>query len=262
MPLHLNDDKVGYIRRCPLFAGIEAGPLENLLNAAVLVRLGPGDRLPAFAATSPAIWLVQDGLASLTYGDASGKDATVLLLGPGDLFGNQPNPAAAEFGQSVVALRPSVLARIPRSPWETLLHRHPRLACRVAEASWRRIAQLQQRLADIMTKPVHQRLAALLLKTTWAYGQANADGSRDLGLALTHEDLARLVGSSREMVSKVMGQFRAQGWIRSARKTVILQDLEALGGVATATIDSPERRCKRRTVGYIRKGSPPAKETG
>jgi CRP-like cAMP-binding protein len=67
---------------------------------------------------------------------------------------------------------------------------------------------LQRQLAELMTKPVKERLALLLLKLATEYGEDRISGTRSLGLAVTHEGLAQLVGASREMVSKVMRQFR------------------------------------------------------
>jgi CRP-like cAMP-binding protein len=111
---------------------------------------------------------------------------------------------------------------------ESLCARHQELAYRVTKFSWRRLARLQQRMAELMTRSVRERLAMLLVRLAAEYGQEGARGVRTLGLNLTHDDLAHLVGSSREMVSKVMGQFRELGWVRSSRKTIELVDLPAL----------------------------------
>lgn len=121
---------------------------------------------------------------------------------------------------------------------ESLLNRYPEMAYRVTKSSWLRIARLQQRLAEIMTKSVKQRLATLLLQLAADYGSDNDDGSRSLGLTITHDDLARLVGSSREMVSKVMGSYREMDWIRSSRKSIYLLDLSALQSVVDAPDES------------------------
>jgi CRP-like cAMP-binding protein len=228
------------LRHCPLFEGISFDDIgieefEGLRAAAVPVRLKAQERLLPGAEGPASVWLIEAGLLSLTYGDAEGRDATVLMLGPGDLLGDLQEGVGAEYGQNVVALRPALLYRLNQDHLEALFSAYPQLAYRVAQFSWSRIARLQQRLAEIMTKPVRQRLATLLLKTAEAYGEDGGDGSRSLGLSITHDDLARLVGSSREMVSKVMGQFRTSGWVRSARKTVALLDREALQHVAHPT---------------------------
>ena len=85
-----------------------------------------------------------------------------------------------------------------------------------------------------MTKPVKERLALLLLKLATEYGEDRISGTRSLGLAVTHEDLARLVGASREMVSKVMRQFRDAGWVHSSRKTIEVVNLDAMSEATEA----------------------------
>ena len=222
--------------------------LVGLDKETVPVRLDAQDRLLPERDAPAAVWLVQDGLLGLTYGDAEGRDATVLMLGPGDFFDLLNDEDGPEYGQSAVALRPALLYRIDRTRLERLAGQYPHLARRLARSSWRRIARLQRRLAEIMTQPVRQRLAALLVDTAAAYGEDGHNGGRSLGLTLTHDDLARLVGSSREMVSKVMGQFRSNGWVRSARRTVELLDCAALAHVARPTSRDQTRNPPDPTV--------------
>jgi CRP/FNR family transcriptional regulator len=224
----LLDEKVWHLQHCPLFSGVSEAELKDLEHVTVMLKLKPQERILAAHFEERAVWLVKEGLMSLTYGDAQGKDATILLLSSGDLFGALEEEENFEYGEHAVALRPTILCRMTRQQMENLINRHPELAYRLTKFSWQRIARLQQRLAEIMTKSVRQRLATLLLKLAAEYGQDCPDGGRSLGLTITHDDLARLVGSSREMVSKVMGHFRQLGWIRSARKAIVLVDLPAL----------------------------------
>ena len=174
---------------------------------------------------------------SLTYGDVEGKDATVLLLGPGDLFGAMEGSEELDYSQNVVALKSTVLCRMTQQQMESLLNRFPELGYRITKFSWRRIARLQQRLAEIMTKSVKVRLATLLTNLADEYGQDTGDGGRSVGLTVTHDDLARLVGSSREMVSKVMGSYRENGLIRSSRRQIELVDRDELRRMSASDLE-------------------------
>jgi CRP/FNR family transcriptional regulator len=206
--------------------------MEHLRDVTVMVKLQPEDRILSDPDDPNAIWFIKEGLMSLTYGDAEGKDATVLLLGPGDLFGAMEGAESLDYSQSLVALKSTVLCRMTQAQMESLLNRYPDIGYRITKFSWRRIARLQQRLAEIMTKPVRVRLATLLLNLAEEYGEDRDDGARSVGLTISHDDLARLVGSSREMVSKVMGTFRQQGWLRTARKQIDLLDVPTLQSIA------------------------------
>ncbi|NKB72276.1 MAG: helix-turn-helix domain-containing protein [Candidatus Latescibacteria bacterium] len=231
------DEKMWHLQHCPLFSGIGPEEMEHLQHTTVMVKLEPQERILTNAEDMHVIWLIKEGLVSLTYGDAAGRDATVLLLGPGDLFGALEDTQEQEYGENIVALKPTVLCRMTQQQMEDLLHKYPGLGYRVTKFSWRRIARLQQRLAEIMTKSVKVRLATLLLKLATDYGADTDAGRRSLGLTITHDDLARLVGSSREMVSKVMGQFRQEGLVRSTRKNIELADLATLQSIADSNSD-------------------------
>ena len=226
------DEKIWHLQHCPLFSGVSEEELKDLETITVMIKLQPQERILSAHQEERAIWLIKEGLVSLTYGDADGKDATIMLLRSGDLFGALAEGGELEYGENVVALKPTVLCRMTQEQMESLLHKHPQMAYRVTKLSWHRIARLQQRLADIMTKSVRERLATLLLNLATEYGREQEAGIRSLGLTITHDDLARLVGSSREMVSKVMGSFRELGWIRSSRKTIEILDIASLEEVA------------------------------
>jgi CRP/FNR family transcriptional regulator len=221
------EEKLWHLQHCPLLAGMTQAEMMDMEQATVMVKLQPQERLLISRGEVPAVWLVKEGLMSLTYSDADGTDATVLLLEPGDLFG-APEAVESSYGETATALKPTVLCRMAQRQLESLCARHQELAYRVTKFSWRRLARLQQRMAELMTRSVKERLAMLLVRLAAEYGQEGVRGVRTLGLSLTHDDLAHLVGSSREMVSKVMGQFREFGWVHSSRKTIELTNLPAL----------------------------------
>ncbi|MDA0334457.1 MAG: Crp/Fnr family transcriptional regulator [bacterium] len=224
----ISDEKLWHLQHCPLFSGISRQEMEHLRDVTVMVKLEPESRILTDPDDPNAIWFIKEGLMSLTYGDADGKDATVLLLGPGDLFGAMGGAESIDYSQNLTALKPTVLCRMTQAQMEGLLNKHPEIGYRITKFSWRRIARLQQRLAEIMTKSVRVRLATILVNLSTDYGEELPDGGRSVGLTITHDDLARLVGSSREMVSKVMAKFRDQGLIRATRKQIEIADLPAL----------------------------------
>ena len=106
-----------------------------------------------------------------------------------------------------------------------MLAKHPLLMARVMMVMARQMFRLQQRIESIASQPVSGRLAALLLERT-------EDGEpMGSGVALppiTHEELARLVDSSRESVSRTMARWRAEGIVESCGRRVVVVDRERL----------------------------------
>lgn len=194
MNTNVTDEKMWHLHHCPLFAGVSMKEMKHLADITIMSKLEPQERIIYDPEHAKAIWMIKEGLLTVTYGDAEGKDATVMLLSPGDLFGAIDERQDLDYSQNVVALKPTVLCRMTQQQMEALMHKYPGMGYRLTKFSWRRIARLQQRLAEIMTKSVK----------------------------------VRLVGSSREMVSKVMGGLRDNGWVRSARKSIDRLEVEVL----------------------------------
>lgn len=232
-PDGLGDEQVWHLQDCPLLSGIGGPELAHLRDVTVVVKLLPQDRLLPDPDDPMAVWLVRQGLLSLTYGDAAGGQIAVPL-GPGDLFGAIAGAQGFDYGRCVAAWKPTVLWRLTQPQVEALLRRYPDIGYQVAKVTLRRVVRLRRRLTEIMGQPVRVRVAALLLTVAAQYGLDLPDGARSLGLAVAHDDLARLVGSSRQVVSRVMEAFRDAGWVRAARKRTELVDLAALQHIADA----------------------------
>ncbi len=107
-------EKLWHLQHCPLLAGLNQAEMKDLEQATVMVKLQPQERLSISRGEVPAVWLVKEGLMSLTYSDAEGADATVLLLEPGDLFG-APEAVESSYGENATALKPTVLCRRAQS---------------------------------------------------------------------------------------------------------------------------------------------------
>lgn len=211
----------------------EVAPLPSWLSATDLgilkeigVRIELAARQSIFLAPEccRSIWLVHCGTVSLSYGAPDGP--TVLLLEAGDLFVMQEGK---DGGEQVTALTAATLYRLTGGQAEELVLNYPHLGYRLVELAGRYSARLQYRLAVLMTRPVLQRLAALLVRLARQCGQDRGTGHY-LDLDMTHEELARMVGASREMVSKVMRKLRRAGWVDTARRSLVRVDVAALEG--------------------------------
>jgi len=162
------------------------------------------------------------------YGDY--KEATVALLREGDLFGAM---CLREGGGQTVfaqALTDARVAVIRKSMLVEVLKRAPELAVELFSALYERFEQSEEAIERLLDREVSARLAKLLQDLSERFGKA--DGSATiLDLRLTHQDLANMIASTREAVSKVMSEFRREGLIevrnrkiaispRIARKTI------------------------------------------
>jgi len=220
--------KMWHIKQCPLFTDLAQPELREVLDLANVVSCSPGELIPVDSGTDGSVWIVKRGHVKMNYTDGAGRQAAVLLLGPGDMFGMVDSGRPGDFGEHCESLTACCLCRISRRRFETMLARHPDLALRVNRAAMDRIGRLQVRLAELMLRPAEARLALILLELAQVAGIRTPEGEVRLDLPISHSDLAQLIGTSREMVSYVMRRFRDRNLLESARKEIVLMDLDGL----------------------------------
>ena len=232
--LNTSEIKLWHLKQCPLFANLSQQELGAIFDSSKLVVLDPGETAPPPPGDEPSIWVVKRGYVKLTCVDEGGRDGAILILSPGDIFGSILPGDEAVFGENCTALTAVCLARLSRSRFDTLMRRFPDLGYRITKASFDRIQRLQIRVGELLMRSVEERLALALLELDRVVGEPAEEGAgRALNVPLSHRDLAQLVGSSREMVTHVMGRLREKGLVDTgARKNVILRDVEALRKIA------------------------------
>jgi len=227
-----NQDKPQHLKDCPLFVTSSEDEVQAIESSAEMYELGKNQDVPAPPGDEPSLYVVKNGHAQLTYTDAEGNEAVVILLGPGDVFGSL-DPASQGFTEHCRTISEACVFRISRQNFDWLLQRYPQLAFRLTRFSLNRINRLQARLADFMIRKADERLALALLDLNQQVGREEADGRRKLSLPLTHGDLGKLIGTSREMVTILFTKFREAGLISTEKGWIYLRDLENLKKLAS-----------------------------
>lgn len=223
-----------HLQQCPLFRNLRGEDLEAVFSMARLTSFGPDEDVnaPTELDETQSFWVVKRGHVKLGFVDDQGRESTVMILSPGDLFGSFPMAAVDAYGEHSRTLTSACLCSVSHKDFERLMRKHPTVAYEINKAAFRRIEKLQVRMADLLMKPIEERLAITLLQLNRQIGEDDGEGGRTFGLPLSHRDLANLVGSSREMVTHVLRRFREEGLIESARKELRLCNLPLLEKVA------------------------------
>jgi CRP-like cAMP-binding protein len=229
--------KVWYLRRIDLFAGMTEAEVEELCCVLDDVQLPAGAELLHDRRRDRA-YLVKEGAVRL-YAREQGEEVTLALLGPGRLFGlsasvGEPGPAV-----DAMTLEP---AYICFASWdrllEALIQRPPvllGLVHRLAEQLFVAEAWIQR----FQTTLPQARLADLLLELSAEFGEPDAAGGRRLRFRLTQADLARMVGLSRETVSRLLAEFARQGWVVREGGRLLVRDQPALAALARRPAHTP-----------------------
>ena len=180
------------------------------------------------------LFILKQGLVRLFRLSLTGKALTTAVVAPGTIFGEMAIIGQRMHDQFAEALEDCVICLMSKEDVRQLLLNDPRIAARIAETLGKRLAEMEQRLSDVVFKSVPQRVASTLL----VFQQAQAPRQRwRLGggaceVCLTHEQLAEFVGSYRETVTKALDDLRDRGLIELKRGKIVLHDIAALEALA------------------------------
>jgi CRP-like cAMP-binding protein len=199
-----------------LFQAVSPDELTELARHAGTRRLVRGDILFNEGEEPDALYVVLRGRVAIANKSFDGRESVVALMEPGDLFGEMGmldgRPRSAE-GR---ALEPSEVLELQYEPVRELLARHPELLWGVVRMLADRLRGMDEALADSVFLDVTGRTAKRLLEL--------ANGASEFLLPVTQEELAGMVGASRERVNKAIASFIRLGWLEQAdRRYRILQ---------------------------------------
>ncbi len=213
--------------RSPLFAGLEAGHQQELRSQMVEVRLARGQALFNEGDPGDRLYVVTAGKIKLGRTSPDGRENLLAVMGPGEMFGElslfDPGPRTAT-ATAITAATLRGLGNAALQPWLT---EHPEVAAQLLAALARRLRRTNEAMADLVFSDVPGRVAKALLDLAKKFGVEADDGLR-VTHDLTQEELAQLVGASRETVNKALADFAGRGFLRLEGRGVVILDLDRL----------------------------------
>jgi CRP/FNR family transcriptional regulator, cyclic AMP receptor protein len=219
------DDDI--VRSAPLFAALDEDAASSLRQSMVEVWLGRSEELFSEGDQGDRLYVIVEGKIKLGRSSSDGRENLLAILGPGEMFGElslfDPGPRTAT-ATSVGDSRLIGLGHDALEPW---LLRHPEVAQKLLNALARRLRRTNETLADLVFSDVPGRVAKALLDLSTRFGKPADDGVL-VAHELTQEELAQLVGASRETVNKALADFASRGWLRLEARAVVLLDIERL----------------------------------
>src|SRR4028118_1724223 len=159
------------------------------------------------------------------YGDY--KEATTALLKDGGVFGKLNLVEGRWQNVFAEAVTEARVASVQKSSLEAVIKRDPEFALKLFSSFSERLRQSDEVIESLLHREVSTRLATLILNLSERFGEGNGVGTT-LDMRLTHQDLANMIASTREAVSKVMSEFQRDGTIEVHNRKIVLVDKEAL----------------------------------
>ncbi|GGR12035.1 MULTISPECIES: Crp/Fnr family transcriptional regulator [Deinococcus] len=212
---------VWHLKRTELFADLELNELERVAATTPYRSFQPGEVIFRMDDPADALYFVRSGLIKISKLFPNGKEAILSVVGQHDTFGElllQPEerrPTQAE------ALERTTLIVLPRAELQKLLTTKPDLAMKLIRLMAARFFEAQAWTAEVSAYSAPERVASLLYRLAREFGRGHPQGV-ELRLKLNQEDIARMVGATRETVSHSLGKLRDEGAIVRARTPIIV----------------------------------------
>jgi CRP-like cAMP-binding protein len=220
-------DDTTVVLSAPLFADMEDEETRALLDSMVPVELSRGDVLFREGEPGDRLYVIAQGKIKLGRRSSDGRENLLSILGPGEMFGElslfDPGPRTA----SASSVSDSVVYELRHQALVAWVNAHPKVATHLLGALARRLRRTNETLADLVFSDVPGRVAKALLDLSTRFGEPSDDGVR-VAHDLTQEELAQLVGASRETVNKALADFASRGWVRREGRAVVLLDMDRL----------------------------------
>jgi CRP/FNR family transcriptional regulator, cyclic AMP receptor protein len=215
------------LRRAPLFDALSEEDYSALRAGVSTVQLNRGERLFSEGDTGDKLYIILSGKIKLTKAAPDGRENLLSVHGPGEMFGElslfDPIPRTS----SATAVTNAELAGVAHEDLRSWLTTRPEVAMHLLQALARRLRRINEVKADLVFTDVPGRVAKALLDLAERFGVPTPAGIQ-VNHDLTQEELAQLVGASRETVNKALADFAARGWLQLAAKSVLLTDVDRL----------------------------------
>ena len=215
------------LRASPLFQAMQPEELDAILEFAVERRVRRGQIVFQKGDTGSSMMAVLTGRVRISAVNAEGKEITLNVINPGQVFGEialldgQPRSAAAN------ATEDTTLLVVERRHFMPFLERNQTLASRMLAVLCERLRSTSLALEQIALFDLEARLARLILKLAADYGKITKDGTR-IELKLSQRDISNLVAATRESVNKQLAEWRDTGVLTFESGYIILHRSEAL----------------------------------
>ena len=215
------------LRETPLFSSLDEEATESLRASMTETELERGEVLFNEGDSGDRLYVVLDGKIKLGRTSGDGRENLLAVLGPGQMFGElslfDPGPRSAT-ATAVTDSRLESLGHAELQPW---LVSRPDVARGLLFQLAHRLRRTNEVVADLVFSDVPGRVAKALLDLSTRFGRQADDGIH-VHHDLTQEELAQLVGASRETVNKALADFANRGWLRLEPRSVVLVEPDRL----------------------------------
>jgi CRP/FNR family cyclic AMP-dependent transcriptional regulator len=216
-----------YLRKIPMFEGVPPARLQELTTQVELREIPRRQVIYLPGDPGEQVYFINGGRVKCSKVTRDGKELTLAYRGAGQLFGELAVIDDSPREEMAEAMKNAIITELPCEIFRDLLKSDAALSFRFACIIGERRKQLETKLEHLVFRDVQAKLAALLLELIEEYGLETEQGVQ-IGLKITHQEMANLIGSTRETISLTLAQFKKRALISMNGRTVVITDQEGL----------------------------------
>jgi CRP/FNR family transcriptional regulator, cyclic AMP receptor protein len=227
LPEMQTPSKIWYLKRCDLFEKLTPEQSERVERRASMRRFSKGALIYAPGDPCRNVMLVARGRVKIKGITPDGKEFILAFIEEGELFGELALLDEAPRGDFAEADDATELLAIPREVLFQLVEDRPDIAFQITKLVGLRRKRIESRLRNILFRNNRQRVAGVLLELLESHGERDDNGWL-IRLRLSHQEIASLIGATRETVTIILGELQLDGLIRVRRRAITVVDREGL----------------------------------
>lgn len=222
--------KLWYLTRFNIFAGMTPTQMDELAQRTVMRELKRKEVLYFPGDSGDRIYMLKRGVVKIATMSREGREVILALLKPGEVFGEEAVVDEGPRDHMAEAYDDALICLIERADFLDLLRAHPAMALKVTKLIGLRLKTFRSRVEHLLFKGAPARLAQVLLELAEQHGVPDQEGVL-LPLKLSQQDLASLIGVTRESVNLALNELRKAGMVEQQGRHLRLRRPEALAAM-------------------------------
>ncbi len=216
------ENEADYLKQVNIFKGLDDQEVHDLMSVAKKRTFRSGEVIFHRDDPGQVLYIIKEGKVKICLISPDGQEISLVVFGRGEYFGDLALLDGLPRSADAIALEKVECYTLQRGDFHNAIMKNPRIAIQIMEVLCERLRKTDQQVEDLIVLDVYGRVAKKLLELAETHSVKQEDGSILINVRLTQQELAAMVGASRESVNKVLGYFTDKGYITTDKHKITL----------------------------------------
>lgn len=216
-----------YLQRINLFKTLSSEDIEIFGKLSYMINVKKRELIYLPGEVANTVYILKNGFVKISKLLQNGKEIILAILSTGEIFGEMVLTNEQVRDTQAEAMEETLLCVIKKDDFLNILQKNPKFSFTITKLISFRLKQIETKLENLLFKDVPTRLAGILIQLSKEYGIITSNGTK-FKVHFTHQDLANLIGSTRETVSFFLSEWKQDGIINMEGQRMLLLNLEKL----------------------------------